>query len=714
MKYELKLLLLLTILVALPCILLSAFALEALLGQKLIIEKKIEESYSAIASTSRKNIIERVSSKIKILDKIANQPLPMQSNLMIALLSEPLVDNFFHRFYLLDKDYNILYPEERPKTAEAMDVFLPGENYHHFENAYFFEFQEQNLTSAIEEYQKIVADLPEQKLDALGHALAGIARCYWKAGMMDKAMESYQYLSKLFQDRKDPQSLVFIIEGKSQIAEIYKIKNDLESHYQTLLYLLEYMIYNEFQISRAKYIFHYRQITERLSFLQQEENLSIEAREKFEKSYNNILDNRKQMQMQEAELKEIRQYLISELKNQTDDKKGGYLHYQRGDKQNLICYRHFAKENFHGYLVYKINLDYCLQNIVIPCLQSQEVGKDAKLIVMDYTGTSLNEKISSPFFSLVSQPINPVFPFWQIAIYLKNVRSLEELSQSQSQLYFLALITIILVLLVGVYTIITTFVREVKSARRKSNFVSNVTHELKTPLTAIKMFVETLLLERAKSKEDQRECLQIIASESDRLSRLIDRILNFARMEQKKRKFHFEWADPKQLVLDIGKDFQTQIHDTSCSIQWNMEENLPQVFMDQEAMREAIMNLLSNAYKYNDKAQKNITIKAFHIGTEKIGIAVKDNGIGIPRHEFRKIFQKFYRIEDTLTRKIEGTGLGLSLVDSIAKAHRGKVKVQSKLRQSSEFTIILPLNNMKPTPGRYSWFSIFKRFRIRK
>jgi len=108
-----------------------------------------------------------------------------------------------------------------------------------------------------------------------------------------------------------------------------------------------------------------------------------------------------------------------------------------------------------------------------------------------------------------------------------------------------------------------------------------------------------------------------------------------------------------------------------------------------------VMNLLSNAYKYNDKAKKNITIRSFPIGSEKIGIAVKDNGIGIPRQEFRKIFQKFYRIQDTLTRKIEGTGLGLSLVDSIAKAHRGKVKVQSKLRQSSEFTLVLPLNDIK-------------------
>ncbi len=691
MKYELKLLLLLTILVALPCILLSAFALEALLGQKVIIEKKIEESYSAIASTNRKNILERVNNKIKILDKITNQALPTQSNLMIALLREPLEDSFFRRFYLLDKDYNILYPEERPKSTENIDLFLPGENYHHFENAYYCEFQEQNFANAIAEYQKIVAGLSEQKLEALGHALAGIARCYWKAGMPAKAMESYQYLTRLFQDRKDPQSLIFMIEGKSQIAEIYRTKEEIENYYQTLLSLLEYMIYNEFQLLRAKYAYHYRQITERLALLSQEERLSPDTKASFEKAYSKILENRKYMQAQEAEIREIRQYLIGELKNQGEIPKSGYLHYQTGDTQNLVYYRPLVKDNFRGYLLYAINLDYCLNQIIIPCLQGQEVGKDAKLIILDYTGASLNEKISPPFFSIVSQPILPVFPFWQIAIYLKNVRSLEELSQYQSQLYFLALITIILILLVGVYIIITTFVREVKSARRKSNFVSNVTHELKTPLTAIKMFVETLLLDRAKSAEEKRECLQIIASESERLSRLIDRILNFARMEQKRRKFHFEWADSKPLILDILKDFQTQIHDVSCNFQVNIEPNLPLVFMDQEAIREAIANLLSNAYKYNDKSQKNITIRAFPIGSEKIGIAIKDNGIGIPRNEFRRIFHKFYRIEDTLTRKIEGTGLGLSLVESIARAHRGKVKVQSKLRQWSEFTLVLPL-----------------------
>lgn len=691
MKYELKLFWLLTLLVALPCILLSAFALRSLVGQKSIIEKNIEESYSALASNTRKHMMEKVAAKIKIVDKCLSTELSQQKELLLSLFQLPLQDPFFSGFYLLDKEGNILYPEGMPKISESQNTFAKIENYKYFEAAFLYEFQKKDYPAAIAEYQKIVAQLSEQNLEELGQALTAIARCYWKDNKLDKARESYLSLIVLFRDRKDTSSLSVTIDAKKQIAEIYRLQNNFFNHYQILLELLEYLILHEFCLPRSQYIYHYRKITESLSLLAQEERISRNDKEIFEKSYEKILEGKKRLLARELELKHIRQYVIPELKKKDISPLSGYIAYQPLEQQKLIYYRQFSKSQGEGYLLYNVNLEYCLHQILMPVLQGQDVGRDMKLVLRDYTGAALGQTISSDYFSIVSQPLHPAFPFWQIAIYLKNVRSLEELSRYQSQLYFWGLITVILVLLVGVYTIITTFVREVKSARLKSNFVSNVTHELKTPLTAIKMFVETLLMERAKTPEEQKEYLQIISSESDRLSRLIDRILNFARMEQKRRKFHFSSVDAGNLVENVVKNFQNQIHDASCKMQVTIEPKMPQVMMDAEAISEAVVNLLSNAYKYNDKYARKIDVRIFKIGADKIGISVKDNGIGIARHEFHRIFRKFYRIEDTLTRKIEGTGLGLSLVESIAKAHRGKVRLQSKLGQGSEFTIVFPI-----------------------
>ena len=199
-------------------------------------------------------------------------------------------------------------------------------------------------------------------------------------------------------------------------------------------------------------------------------------------------------------------------------------------------------------------------------------------------------------------------------------------------------------------------------------------------------------LGRTQTLEDQKECLQIIAAESDRLSRLIDQILNFAKMERKRRIFHFYSCNMVSLIEQIVQDFQNQISNRStCEITINQEENLPEIFVDPEAIREAVSNLLSNAYKYNDKKDKKIEIHIYQHKTTEIAISIKDNGIGIPRNELHRIFQKFYRVENTLTTHIEGTGLGLSLVESIIRAHKGNLKVQSKFRQGSEFTIFLPM-----------------------
>jgi two-component system phosphate regulon sensor histidine kinase PhoR len=230
--------------------------------------------------------------------------------------------------------------------------------------------------------------------------------------------------------------------------------------------------------------------------------------------------------------------------------------------------------------------------------------------------------------------------------------------------------------------------REAKVARLQTDFVNKVSHDLRTPLTSIRMFVETLQLGRAQDPERQREALDILAEETARLSGLINRLLDWARMESGRRAYHLE-RQPVEAVVDAALSaFAAQLLHRPADLTRSVEPGLPPVLADREALSEALLNLLENAHKYTGAA-KRISVEASRSGPT-IQIRVSDNGPGIPVPDQKRIFDKFYRARDPLLRSIEGSGLGLAMVKHIVKGHGGTVSVSSKLGHGSTFTIALP------------------------
>jgi signal transduction histidine kinase len=233
-----------------------------------------------------------------------------------------------------------------------------------------------------------------------------------------------------------------------------------------------------------------------------------------------------------------------------------------------------------------------------------------------------------------------------------------------------------------------------KIARMQSDFVSNVTHELKTPLTSIQMFVETLQKGRVKDKEEEKECLDIISNEAQRLSRLIERVLTFARLERGMREFHFRWVKVGELIRSTIAVLRTQVSHERIKMQIRIEKDLPDVYVDPDAIREVLLNLLSNAVKYS-KGEKRIHVVARQ-AVKNIYIDVIDFGIGISKLEKKKIFEKFYRSDSRLAREIEGTGLGLTISMQIALGHGGDIKVHSRKGEGSIFTLVIRKKTRKP------------------
>lgn len=247
-------------------------------------------------------------------------------------------------------------------------------------------------------------------------------------------------------------------------------------------------------------------------------------------------------------------------------------------------------------------------------------------------------------------------------------------------------------LLGGVVATVVYVRRESSVAQLQTEFVNKVSHDLRTPLTSIRLFVETLQSGRLRDPDKIQQALDTIATETARLSAMIDRLLGWARMEAGKRTYHPETADPCRIVDDALRAFQPQLLTADAKIEVqvhrHVQEDLPKVFVDSAAMSEALLNLLQNAFKYTGP-EKRIALRAVRDGGEVV-FEVEDNGVGIARREQKRIFDRFYRVDSLLTRVTEGSGLGLSIAQRIAAAHGGRISVDSTVGKGSTFRIHLP------------------------
>jgi two-component system phosphate regulon sensor histidine kinase PhoR len=250
-------------------------------------------------------------------------------------------------------------------------------------------------------------------------------------------------------------------------------------------------------------------------------------------------------------------------------------------------------------------------------------------------------------------------------------------------------VSFVLVVVTGVTLVLVFLRREANLSELQADFVSKVSHELRTPLTSIRLFAETM--ERARGDgATQDKCLEALNRETERLTQLIERLLDWGRMEAGRKQFDLheeEVADIVEQALDAFRPLRERHTDLDFAVE--VEPDLPNVYADVEAMVDAIGNLLSNALKYGGTPPV-VRLRARR-GYDGVAIEVTDNGEGIPRGEHRRIFEKFYRIDDRLARMRDGSGLGLAIVKHIVRAHRGHVQLESADGKGSTFRIVLPI-----------------------
>jgi two-component system phosphate regulon sensor histidine kinase PhoR len=282
-----------------------------------------------------------------------------------------------------------------------------------------------------------------------------------------------------------------------------------------------------------------------------------------------------------------------------------------------------------------------------------------------------------------------IFPNYQIGISLVG-QTIEDLVQQRALTNILLIGLLTIVLILGVWIVYRNIKKEVELAQIKSDFVSNVSHELRTPLSLISMFSETLEMDRIKTEEKKKEYYSIISQEANRLSKIVNSILNFSKMEAGKRQYNFIDSYLNDVAENVYRSYKFHLEQKGFIFNIIKDETIPIIKIDEEAVSEAIVNLVDNSVKYSSE-KKEITIRT-GIENNYAYVEVEDKGIGILAKDQKKIFDKFFRVSSGDVHNVKGSGLGLSIVKYIMDAHKGSIELSSEINKGSKFRLLFQIS----------------------
>ena len=290
----------------------------------------------------------------------------------------------------------------------------------------------------------------------------------------------------------------------------------------------------------------------------------------------------------------------------------------------------------------------------------------------------------------VASEIGEALPHWEAALYLMRPEQLQESARGLRRTLIFLIAGMLGAIACGGWLVVQDARRQFALAQQKTDFVSNVSHELKTPLTSIRMFAELMQNGRPETAEKAPQYLRIIMVEAERLTRLINNVLDFAKLERRQKRFDKKPLDLHAVIQRTWESHELHLRESGFATRWQAAAPPYPVVGDEDAIAQILVNLFSNAEKYAG-AQKDVELHSYLDG-DRVCVSVLDRGTGVPKGDERKIFEAFYRAHDSLSSGIQGSGLGLTLAQRLAREHGGEITVQARDGGGSNFTLRLPLD----------------------
>jgi signal transduction histidine kinase len=645
--------------VAVPSLLLTGFGLIAINNEREVARKRLYETYKPVMGkvvdrfkASLANLVERSDG---ILDELAVFGKRGVSRPGEALSSFVANEKLAANFFVIGLDGKVLLPRQQ-EPLPSWQGYLP-EAYTRGEE---LEFQKRDFEGAVKEYQSALSSLGPGDLERCVVQNA-LARARVKEGCPEGALEALEIIAKECGEFIDSGGYNLAIGAQLQMLRLLA-DHQPEKLDRAANRFSAWLADPSLSASGAQVVFASRQALEMIS-----ENKTIALMPALGRFHTlarreNLLATVPALAKSiggKAELRSIKMDGVRRLfvVKKTDVVTGFELVPQAQNPQ----IDEILREMDFGELLATVHFS------EDPCCEMLELGVVASSAFLRATDLT-----------------------WRLDFVLTDSAALEELTKSRTTMYVWVLLILVVALLVGIGKTVQVMIRETRLSRLKTDFVSSVSHELRTPLTSIRMFTETLLLGRVKSPEEERECLETIGQETERLSRLVERILDFSRMEAGRKAYRFRPESIRELVDAAVAACRPMIEKDGFEVETRIPDDLPETSVDHDAMVEVLINLLSNAIKYSPDGRR-VDISAAR-DTEYVDLAVTDRGVGIPRADHKRIFEKFYRVDNRLCTEVSGSGLGLSLVQYIVKAHGGEIKVSSAPGRGSTFTVRLPIH----------------------
>ena len=656
-RNQLQWVVLLAIAVVLPTVSLLWFMSRAVSNERLVIREKLAAIYQDKLALANQKAAETCAASIRVLDKTEQNANPY------SLFKQLVLEHNFEGVVAFDSKSAVVYPvpgDIISDTAQQNNIFAAARQ---------LEFTGKQYAEAAESYGRFSADKDPRIAIA---AIMGKSRCLSKIGRLDEAIEECQKAAFASVDRNtDTALLVAIQNARLLLLDLLRqagAKSRQELAQRTVDELIA-DIYSIPQMPSSRNLFIAGKVLQTLvdmPFLAGKTSLKKETLVKLvvaEEFSIFIAENAS---------------LIRTMPDRPPDtffRAGAdYCIYHKTPSMALLIL--FSDKAIAS---------------VLAGYEDTFKGSDSTYRIIDASGdfvAGLAKPTGRPFSTA---SLADCFPGWKVELYFKGGDIFDKAADRQIAIYiWTGALVILLILVVGAFAA-RAIGRQIRLNKMKNDFIATVSHELKTPLSSMRVLVDTLLEGNIKDETQTEEYLRMTAKENERLSRMIDSFLTFSRMERNKKAFEMTPANPASIANDAAEAVRTKYAVHNCQFTVDIAENLPQIHADHGAMVTVLVNLLDNACKYTGD-QKQIALNVF-AEKDNVCFAVSDNGIGLAHRHIRKIFDSFYQVDNSLARKVEGCGLGLSIVKFIVDAHKGKISVDSRPGKGSTFTVKIPVSS---------------------
>lgn len=537
------------------------------------------------------------------------------------------------------------------------------------------EFTERKFPEALKFYQDKVLRTTS-KVEKM-QALVASARLYNKMNQTDQAKSLYYEIRKNYQDGLLNGEIPTGLMASLEILKINHERGEKDEMRNNSRQYLELLLHPPVEYGNNQFDMFYQSFRE----IGQEQDKAID-------SLITVIDT----------LRIKTDYLIKILKGTdliqasgNNELKGNrnevYVTPYNSPELSAVC---LSWENSNGQQM-GIIVDFpaYMKSVSEKLIQKTDPDSSISLKIEDNDGKIVFSRIINEGAIYLSFPFPDNLPKWKLLLSEYRPGFFPSLFRAGSGIYLLIFILIILFMILGFAFTIYTLNVELRLNKLKSEFISNVSHELKSPLTSIRMMTEMLHNNRVKTDERKSAYYSAMLEESEHLSHLIDNILDFSRMDEDRKKYNFVDLDLNELIGKFIESIRERLAESGFDIRYNHPDQTPLIKADKDAILQVIYNLVDNAIKFSGTSRE-IDIDLVP-KTDELQFCVKDYGIGIPAKDVEKIFDRFYRSEQPQLLGIRGSGIGLTIVKKITEAHNGHVTIESCPGKGSLFCVHLPL-----------------------